>query len=162
MKNMEKAEVQRYRWKLESGRQDALRLLNRLASEMRALDVDSPQDTGDQSTGSHERDDGHEDHEGPLLRNVRVDGREGHPDVEEAEGRAIMRMATGAHRNVEDRPEDTHRLFVDVPDRLRCAALWSLSGGQDPSNLVRPVGAADCPRGIHDPNPCQDRVLTNA
>ena len=52
MKNMEKAEVQRYRWKLESGRQDALRLLDRLASEARALDVHSPQDTGDQSIDS--------------------------------------------------------------------------------------------------------------
>jgi DnaK suppressor protein len=49
---MEKAEVQQYRWKLESGRQDALGLLDRLASEARALDVHSPQDTGDQSIGS--------------------------------------------------------------------------------------------------------------
>jgi hypothetical protein len=52
MKSMEKAEVQKYRWKLESGRQDALRVLNRLAGETRALAVDSPQDTGDQSIGS--------------------------------------------------------------------------------------------------------------
>jgi len=52
VKTMEKAKVQQYRWKLESGRQDALRLLDRLASETRALDVDSPQDTGDQSVGS--------------------------------------------------------------------------------------------------------------
>jgi DnaK suppressor protein len=52
VKNMEKAEVQQYRWKLESSRQDALRLLDRLASEARALDVHSPQDTGDQSIGS--------------------------------------------------------------------------------------------------------------
>ena len=52
MKTMEKAKVQQYRWKLESSRQDALRLLDRLASETRALDVDSPQDTGDQSIGS--------------------------------------------------------------------------------------------------------------
>jgi DnaK suppressor protein len=49
---MEKAEIQQYRWKLESRRQDAVRLLGRLASETRALDVDSPQDTGDQSIGS--------------------------------------------------------------------------------------------------------------
>ena len=52
MKKMEKAEVQQYRWKLESGRQDALGLLDRLASETRALDVHSPQDTGDQSISS--------------------------------------------------------------------------------------------------------------
>ena len=52
MKTMEKAKVQQYRWKLESSRQDALRLLGRLASETRALEVDSPQDTGDQSIGS--------------------------------------------------------------------------------------------------------------
>jgi len=49
---MEKAKVQQYRWKLESSRQDALRLLGRFASETRALDVDSPQDTGDQSIDS--------------------------------------------------------------------------------------------------------------
>jgi DnaK suppressor protein len=49
---MEKAAIQQYRWKLESRREDALRLLDRLASETRALDVDSPQDTGDQSIGS--------------------------------------------------------------------------------------------------------------
>ncbi len=52
METMEEAKVQQYRWKLESSRQDALRLLARLASETRALDVDSPQDTGDQSIGS--------------------------------------------------------------------------------------------------------------
>lgn len=52
MKNMEKAELQQYRWKLESGRQDALGHLDRLASEARALDVHSPQDTGDQSISS--------------------------------------------------------------------------------------------------------------
>ena len=52
VKNMEKAEVQQYRWKLESGRQDALRLLDGLVSEARALDVHTPQDTGDQSIGS--------------------------------------------------------------------------------------------------------------
>ena len=52
MKTMEKAQIQQYRWKLESRREDAIRLLDRLASETRALDVDSPQDTGDQSIGS--------------------------------------------------------------------------------------------------------------
>ena len=52
MKTMGNTEVQQYRWKLESGRQDALRLLDGLASETRALDVDSPQDTGDQSIDS--------------------------------------------------------------------------------------------------------------
>ena len=52
MKTMEKAQIQRYRWKLESRREDAVQLLGRLASETRALDVDSPQDTGDQSIGS--------------------------------------------------------------------------------------------------------------
>ena len=49
---MEKAAIQQFRWKLESRREDAVRLLGRLASETRALDVDSPQDTGDQSIGS--------------------------------------------------------------------------------------------------------------
>ena len=49
VKTMEKAQIQQYRWKLESRR---VRLLGRLASETRALDVDSPQDTGDQSIGS--------------------------------------------------------------------------------------------------------------
>src|ERR1022692_2196917 len=49
---MEKAQIQQYRWKLESRREDALRLLDRLASETRALDVDSLQDPGDQSTDS--------------------------------------------------------------------------------------------------------------
>ena len=52
MKTMEKAQIQQYRWKLESRQEDAVRLLGRLASETRALDVDSPQDSGDQSTGS--------------------------------------------------------------------------------------------------------------
>jgi DnaK suppressor protein len=52
VKTMEKAQIQQYRWKLESRREDAVRLLGRLASETRALDVDSPQDTGDQSIGS--------------------------------------------------------------------------------------------------------------
>lgn len=52
MKTMDNTEVQRYRWKLESGRQDALRLLDGLANEARSLEVDSPQDTGDQSIGS--------------------------------------------------------------------------------------------------------------
>jgi DnaK suppressor protein len=52
VKTMEKAKVQQYRWKLESSRQDALLLLGRLASETRALEADSPQDTGDQSIGS--------------------------------------------------------------------------------------------------------------
>ena len=51
MKTLGKAEVQQYKWKLESRREDALRLLDRLASETRTLDVDSPQDTGDQSIG---------------------------------------------------------------------------------------------------------------
>ncbi len=49
---MEKAQIQQYRRKLESRREDAIRFLGRLANEARALDVDSPQDTGDQSTGS--------------------------------------------------------------------------------------------------------------
>jgi DnaK suppressor protein len=52
MKTMEKAQIQQYRWKLESRREDAVRLLGRLARETRALDVDSPQDSGDESTGS--------------------------------------------------------------------------------------------------------------
>jgi DnaK suppressor protein len=52
VKTMEKAQIQQYRWKLESRQEDAVRLLGRLASETRALDVDSPQDSGDQSTGS--------------------------------------------------------------------------------------------------------------
>ena len=52
MNTMEKAQIQQYRWKLESRREDAVQLLGRLASETRALDVDSPQDTGDQSIGS--------------------------------------------------------------------------------------------------------------
>ena len=52
VKTMDNTEVQRYRWKLEAGRQDALRLLDRLASEVRALDVGSPQDAGDESIGS--------------------------------------------------------------------------------------------------------------
>jgi DnaK suppressor protein len=49
---MEKAQIKQYRWKLESRREDAVRLLGRLASETRALEVDSPQDSGDQSIGS--------------------------------------------------------------------------------------------------------------
>ena len=52
MKAMGKAQIQQYRWKLESCREDALRLLDGLASETRTLDVDSSQDTGDQSIGS--------------------------------------------------------------------------------------------------------------
>jgi DnaK suppressor protein len=52
VKTMEKAQIEQYRWKLESRREDAVRLLGRLASETRALDVDSPQDSGDESTGS--------------------------------------------------------------------------------------------------------------
>ncbi len=52
MKTMEKAKIQQYRWKLESGRLDALRLLDRLANETRALEVNSQQDTGDQSIDS--------------------------------------------------------------------------------------------------------------
>jgi len=47
-----KSTDQQFRWKLESRREDAVRLLGRLASDTRALDVDSPQDTGDQSIGS--------------------------------------------------------------------------------------------------------------
>ena len=52
MNTMEKAQIKQYRWKLESRREDAVRLLGRLASETRALEVDSPQDSGDQSIGS--------------------------------------------------------------------------------------------------------------
>lgn len=52
MKTMEKAHIQQYRRKLESRREDAVRLVGRLASETRALHIDSPQDTGDQSIGS--------------------------------------------------------------------------------------------------------------
>jgi len=52
VKTMDNTEIQRYRWKLEAGRQDGLRLLDGLASETRSLEVDSPQDTGDQSMGS--------------------------------------------------------------------------------------------------------------
>ena len=52
MKTMEKAQIQQYRWKLESRREDAVRPLGRLASETRELDVDAPRDTGDQSIGS--------------------------------------------------------------------------------------------------------------
>ena len=39
MKTMENTEVQQYRWKLESGRHDALRLLDGLASETQALEM---------------------------------------------------------------------------------------------------------------------------
>jgi DnaK suppressor protein len=52
VKAMEKAQIQQYRWKLESRREDAVRFLDRSASETRALDVNSPQDTEDQSIGS--------------------------------------------------------------------------------------------------------------
>jgi DnaK suppressor protein len=52
VKTMENVQIQQYRWKLESRREDALPLLDRLASETRALDVDSPQDPGDQSIDS--------------------------------------------------------------------------------------------------------------
>jgi DnaK suppressor protein len=52
VKTMEKIQIQQYRWKLESRREDAVRLLGQLASETRALDVDSPQDSGAQSIGS--------------------------------------------------------------------------------------------------------------
>lgn len=51
MKTMGKAEVEQYKWKLESHREDALRLIDRLARETRSFDVDSPQDSGDQSIG---------------------------------------------------------------------------------------------------------------
>jgi DnaK suppressor protein len=46
---MGKAEVLRFRLKLESRREEALRFLNRLGVETRTLDIDSPQDSGDQS-----------------------------------------------------------------------------------------------------------------
>jgi DnaK suppressor protein len=46
---MGKSEVLRFRHKLESRREEALRFLNRLGVEARTLDIDSPQDSGDQS-----------------------------------------------------------------------------------------------------------------
>jgi RNA polymerase-binding transcription factor len=46
---MGKTEIQRFRNKLESRREEALQFLNRLGVETRTLDIDSPQDSGDQS-----------------------------------------------------------------------------------------------------------------
>jgi RNA polymerase-binding transcription factor len=46
---MGKTEIQRFRQKLESRREEALQSLSRLGIETRTLDIDSPQDSGDQS-----------------------------------------------------------------------------------------------------------------
>jgi DnaK suppressor protein len=46
---MGKTEIQRFRLKLESRREEAFRFLSRLGLETRTLDTDSPQDSGDQS-----------------------------------------------------------------------------------------------------------------
>jgi DnaK suppressor protein len=105
VKNMEKAEVQQYRWKLESGRQDALRLLDRLASEARALDVHSPQDTGDQSIGSLAKE--------SLFQQT-------------SQRRRLVRMIEAALRRI---AEGTYGICVTCPDdipRKRLEALpWT-------------------------------------
>lgn len=50
MKPFGKMEVRQYKWKLKSARDNALRVLDKLTSEMQIFDVDSPQDTADQCT----------------------------------------------------------------------------------------------------------------
>jgi DnaK suppressor protein len=52
MKAITKAEVQRFQLKLESCREQAFRVLDRLGGEARALDVDSPTDSGDRSVSN--------------------------------------------------------------------------------------------------------------
>jgi len=102
---MEKARVQQYRWKLESSRQDALRLLGRLACETRALDVDSPQDTGDQSIGSLAKE--------SLFRQT-------------SQHRHVVRMIEGALRRI---GEGTYGKCVtcagDIPRKRLEALPWT-------------------------------------
>jgi RNA polymerase-binding transcription factor len=53
---MQKREIEQFRWKLEVNRQDVLQFLNRLGAEARTLEVDSPQDSGDQSINTLSRE----------------------------------------------------------------------------------------------------------
>lgn len=105
MKTMEKAQVQQYRWKLESRREDALRLLDGLASETRALDGDSPQDTGDQSTGGLAKE--------SLFRQT-------------SQSRHMVRMIEGALRRIAD---GTYGICVacagDIPRKRLEALPWT-------------------------------------
>jgi DnaK suppressor protein len=105
VKTIEKAKVQQYRWKLESGRQDVLRLLDRLASETRALDVDPPQDTGDQSIGSLAKE--------SLFR-------------QSAQRRHLVRMIEAALRRI---AEGTYGVCVtcadDIPRKRLEAVPWA-------------------------------------
>jgi len=49
MKSIARPDIQRFQWKLECCREEALRALVRLGSEARYLDVDSPMDSADRS-----------------------------------------------------------------------------------------------------------------
>ena len=105
VKTMEKAQIQQYRWKLESQREDAVRLLGRWASEARALDADSQQDTGDQSIGSIAKE--------SLFQQT-------------SQRRRLVRMIEAALRRI---PDGTYGICVacacDIPRKRLEALPWT-------------------------------------
>jgi DnaK suppressor protein len=102
VKTMEKAQIQQYRWKLESRREDALRLLDRLASETRPLDVDSSQAPGDQSNDSLAKE--------SLFRQT-------------SQRRHMIRMIEGALRRIAD---GTYGICVACADNIPRKRLEAL------------------------------------
>jgi len=102
MKAMEKVELQQYRWRLKSRREGALLLLDRLGGEMQALDVDSPQDTGDQSVGSLAKE--------SLFRQT-------------SQCRSLVRVIEAALRRIS---EGTYGICADCGDDIRRKRLEAL------------------------------------